>query len=170
MALGKKKKGAEGADGDDKKAKKGKGNLVPAIIIAVGLVGGGKMMGGGSSSAETAGDEASTTTTTVEPGPVVVLEPITLNIAGGRFLKVGMALQLGAEAEAGGEGEEAADDPTKGFARALDIAIEVFGGRSFEELATPVGRDGAKEELVQRLREVYHDEIEDVYLTQFVMQ
>lgn len=170
MALRKKKDAAaDGADGD-KKNKKGKSNLIPAIVVAVGLIGGGKMMGGGSSAAATG--EASTTTTTVVPGPVVALEPITMNIEGGSILKVGLALQLSAEAgeeagaqkEGGGEG-----DATKGYARALDIAIETFGARTYGELSASEGREAAKAELVEKLKKAYHEEIEDVYLTEFVM-
>lgn len=168
MALKKKKaEGAEGADGE-KKDKKGKSNLIPAIVIAVGLIGGGKMMGGGSSAAATG--EASTTTTTEVPGPVVSLEPMTMNIEGGSILKVGMALQLSAEAgekEGGEEGGE--EDPYKGFAKVLDIAIEVFGSRTYGELAASEGRDAAKKKFVEALGEAYHGEIEDVYLTEFVM-
>ena len=169
MALKKKKDGAEGDDA--KKEKKGKGNLLPALIVAVGLIGGGKLMGGGGDTAAATG-ESSTTTTTVVPGPVVALEPITLNIEGGAILKVGLALQLHADVAEGGAAhgaEPAADDPHKGYARVLDIAIEVFGGRSYQELVASEGREAAKQELIAHLQEAYHDEIEDVYLTEFVM-
>jgi flagellar FliL protein len=170
MGLGKKKKDGA-ADGGDAKAKKGKGNLVPAVVIAVGLILGGKMMGGGGTTA--AASSEPTTTTTAAPGPVVALEPMTMNIEGGSILKVGMALQLhadAAEGAAGGHGAAPAeDDPHKGYARVLDIAIEVFGGRTYADLVGSEGREAAKHELVERLREVYHEEIEDVYLTEFVM-
>jgi flagellar protein FliL len=172
MGLKKKKDGAEGADGEGKE-KKGKSNLVPAIVVAIGLIGGGKMMGGGNTAA--AVDPASTTTTTLEPGPVVALEPMTMNIEGGSILKVGLALQLhnSGEESGGGGGHgapaEETDDPHKGYARVLDIAIEVFGKRAYADLVGSEGREAAKHELVEHLHEAYPEEIEDVYLTEFVM-
>jgi len=174
MGLKKKKKtdGAEGADAEAKE-KKGKSNLVPAIIVAVGLIGGGKMMGGGNTAA--AVDPSATTTTTLEPGPVVALEPMTMNIEGGLILKVGLALQLHnhGEEEAGGGGHgasaEEAEEPHQGYARVLDIAIEVFGKRSYHDLVGSEGREAAKHEFVEALHHAYPEEIEDVYLTEFVM-
>src|SRR3546814_17707394 len=94
-------------------------------------------MGGGSASAEAS---APTTTTTVA-GPVVVLDAVTLNLSDGRLLQVGLALELSAEAGSGG-GEEEVDesDPTKGYAKALDAAIGVFGHQTMAALSEPGGR------------------------------
>ena len=148
----------------------GKNRLVMIAVLAIGLVGGvkGFVLGGGKAAAEQSGPP---TTTTTKPGPIVSLEPITLNIAGGRFLKVALSLQLAGDhvAEAG-HGAPDSDDPTKGYARALDIAIEVLGGQKYEELVTPEGRSHVKEELSHRLHEAYHEEVEGVYFTEFVMQ
>ena len=157
--------------GEGKAAKGGgKSRLVMIVVLAIGLVGGvkGFVLGGGKAAAEQGGPP---TTTTTKPGPIVSLEPITLNIAGGRFLKVGLSLQLaGDHAAEAGHGAADSDDPTKGYARALDIAIEVLGGQKFEDLVTPQGRTHAKEELSHRLHEAYHEEVEGVYFTEFVMQ
>ena len=158
------------ADGDDA-AKGGKGkNLVLYALAAVGLLGGmkGFVLGGGKPAAAAASTAASTTTTT-KPGPIVTLEPITVNISGDRFLKIGLGIQLSGE-HAGEPAAHDADDPTKGFARALDLTIETFGGHSYEALATPEGRKKAKEELVEKLKDAYHEEVEGVYFTDFVMQ
>ena len=158
------------ADGDEA-AKGGKGKtLVLYALAALGVLGGlkGFVLGGGKASAETAGVS---TTTTTKPGPIITLAPITVNISGDRFLKVGLGLQLwGKYAPGGGHGAPDSDDPTKGFARALDLTIETFGGHSYEELATPEGRKKAKEELVEKLKHAYHEEVEGVYFTDFVMQ
>src|ERR671926_954229 len=48
-----------------------------------------------------------------EPGEVVSLEPVAVNLAGGGYLKIGVALQLTADV-----GEEAPDG-----AKALDLVI-----------------------------------------------
>ncbi len=156
--------------GEGKAAKGGrKSRLLMIVVLVIGLVGGvkGFVLGGGKAAAQ-AGPP---TTTTTKPGPIVSLEPITLNIAGGRFLKVALSLQLAGDhvAEAG-HGAADSDDPTKGYAKALDIAIEVLGGQKFEDLVTPEGRSHVKEELSHRLHEAYHEEVEGVYFTEFVMQ
>jgi flagellar FliL protein len=156
------------AEGDE--AKGGKKNLALYVLVALGLVGGlkGFVLGGGKAAAETSG--ASTTTTT-KPGPIVTLNSITVNISGNRFLKLGLGLQMAGDyAPGGGHGAADSDDPTKGFARALDLTIETFGGHSYEDLSTPEGRKHAKEELVEKLKEAYHEEVEGVYFTDFVMQ
>lgn len=162
--MAKKTKTEDGESG----GKGGKKRLLVAAVVALGLAGGvkGFILGGDKAAGETAGPS---TTTTTAPGPIVTLEPITLNISGGRFLKIGLGLQL--SGDHAGQGHAAdADDPTKGYARALDITIEILGGRPFEELVTPEGRTAAKEELTHRLQEAYHDEVEAVYFTEFVMQ
>lgn len=158
------------ADGDEA-AKGGKGkNLVLYALAVMGVLGGlkGFVLGGGKASAETSGVS---TTTTTKPGPIITLDPITVNITGDRFLKVGVGLQLwGKYVPEAGHGAPDSDDPTKGFARALDLTIETFGGHSYEELATPEGRKKAKDELVEKLKHAYHEEVEGVYFTDFVMQ
>lgn len=175
--MGRKKKGGDAVDGEAPAEGKKKGNLLPAVIIAVGLILGGKMMGGGGSAATVPTAVEATTTTTV-PGPVVKIDPITLNMADGRFLRVGLGFQLSAEhadsGGGGGHGAPAAEPDTSDaageYAKALDIAIDVLGGAHYQELVDPAGRDAKKHELVEKLKEAYHDAIEDVYFTEFVLQ
>ena len=171
--MGKKQK-TEG-EGGEAPAKKSR-NLLPAVIIAVALLGAGALMGGKGGGSAAASDAAvASTTTTVAEGPVVSLEPITLNLADGRFLKVGLALQLSADAAAAGGGGghgggAAAEDPTAHWAKALDEAITVFGHATYEQLIHPEGRDEVKKELSHRVEERYHGEVLGVYFTEFVMQ
>lgn len=96
------------------------------------------------------------------PGEVVTLDPITINLAGGHFLKLGMALQADANA-GGGHGKLTG-------AQALDIAIEQFSGKTVTELSTKEGRDKAKEALIEHVTEAYENEVYDVYFTEFVYQ
>ena len=157
------------ADGEAVKGG-GKGKtIVLYVLAAVGVLGGvkGFVLGGGKPAAAEA--SAASTTTTTAPGPIVTLDPITVNIAGDRFLKIGLGIQLSGD-HAGEPKAHDADDPTKGFARALDLTIETFGGHSYESLVTPEGRAKAKEELLSKLEAVYHEEVEGVYFTDFVMQ
>ena len=158
-------------DGDDAKGG-GKGKtIVLYALAALGVLGGlkGFVLGGGKPAA--AEGTAAATTTTTKPGPIITLEPITVNIKGDRFLKVGLGLQLWGKYEPGaGHGAADSDDPTKGYARALDLTIETFGGHSYDELVSVEGRAKAKEELVEKLKHAYHEEVEAVYFTDFVMQ
>lgn len=98
-----------------------------------------------------------------EPGEVVSLEPITMNLADGRLLKVGVALQLPLEGASHGEGEFSG-------ALALDETIALFGGKTYNELVTPEGREAAKAELSARVGERYHGDVLEVYFTDFLMQ
>ena len=154
------------ADGDEAKGGKGK-TLAMVAVLAVGLLGGlkGFVLTGGPK----AGAAGVDTTTTTKPGPIVTLDPITVNIAGDRFLKIGLGLQLSGKAT-GEPAPKDSNDPTKGFARALDLTIETFGGHAYESLVTPEGRAAAKEELVKKLEAAYPEEVEGVYFTDFVMQ
>jgi flagellar protein FliL len=93
------------------------------------------------------------------PGAVVKLDPITVNLAGGHFLKLGVSLQATADA-----GEDVSG------AKALDAAIDLFSNKTVKELATRDGRDGAKAVLVKKVSDLYEGKIYDVYFTDFVMQ
>lgn len=162
---------AKKAEGDAEKEAPAapKGKTLPAAILAVAILGGAYMLGpGGKSAPAEAGGPAASTTTTTELGAVASLDPITLNLADGRYLKVAIAVQLSAEAPAGGG--EGKGDPAAHWARALDAAISVLGERTYDELAAPGGRAKAKEELSHTVAELYDKEVVGVYFTEFVMQ
>jgi len=157
-----------GADADEgaKKAKKdkgnkgGKSNTVPAIILALGLLGGGYFMGSGGS-AEAA--EHPTTTQAPVLGEIATMEPINVNLADGHFLRVGVALQLI-------EGVEKKEFEAGATSKANDLLISQLGGRSMAELASAEGRELIKTELKEHLKETYEGEVVDVFFTEFVMQ
>lgn len=93
-----------------------------------------------------------------EPGEVVALEPRQVNLAGGHYLKIGIALQLTAKAhEVDGS-------------KALDATIELFSNLSMEELSKPHSREKLKHELEKELEHSYHGDVMAVYLTDFVTQ
>jgi flagellar protein FliL len=93
------------------------------------------------------------------PGVVVKLDPITVNLAGGHFLKLGLSLQATADA-----GEDVSG------AKALDAAIELFSNKTIKELATSDGRESGKAVLVKKVADLYQGKVYDVYFTDFVMQ
>lgn len=97
-----------------------------------------------------------------EPGEVMELEPITMNLADGRLLKVGLSLQFVVpDGEAHGE---------PSGSQALDEAISFLGAHTYDQLVSPAGREAAKSELSKRVAKRYHDEVIAVYFTEFVMQ
>lgn len=162
------------ADGETKERKAAGGGgakklAVPVVALLLGAFAGPKVLGSGSDGA--AGAE---TTTTTLPGPVVTLDPVTLNLADGHLLKLGLALQISAdwwaEHGAAAEAEAESDDPTKGYARALDAAITVFSKHTMDELMQSAVREAARTELTVNLEQAYEDRIEGIYLYEFVMQ
>lgn len=94
-----------------------------------------------------------------EPGDVVETEAISINLADGHYLRLGLGLQLNASVDA--------DVST---AQALDAAIELFSGRPVAEVTSAEGRAALKDELMRTLWEVYDGAVLDVYLTDFVTQ
>jgi flagellar FliL protein len=96
-----------------------------------------------------------------EPGEVLALEPITMNLADGRLLKVGLALQLPLEPDS--------EHEVSGSI-ALDEAISFLGEHTYAQLAAPAARQAAKKQLSHRVAERYHADVLEVYFTEFVMQ
>jgi len=93
-----------------------------------------------------------------KPGTVVMIDPIQVNLAGGHYLKIGVALQL-----VKGAG-------TPDTAKALDAVISEFSGREMESLTQPVQRDKLKKELATTLATRYDHDVMGVYFTDFVTQ
>lgn len=93
-----------------------------------------------------------------EPGEVVTLEPIQINLAAEHYLRIGIALQLVA-------GAHKADG-----SKALDATISVFSGLPMDEVNDPEHRTELKKELEKELEELYHHEVMGVYFTEYVTQ
>lgn len=94
-----------------------------------------------------------------KPGEVVKLEAIQVNLTGGHYLRIGIALQATDEVKEELDGS-----------KALDATIELFSGQSQERLARKPYRDGLKQRLEHRLEEAYEGEVMKVYFTDFVTQ
>ena len=93
-----------------------------------------------------------------KPGEVVQLEAIQVNLAGGHYLRVGIALQ-------GTEGAEELEG-----SKALDATIELFSGETVQDLARKPYRTRLKNKLLHQLEERYEGEVIEVYFTDFVTQ
>ena len=145
------------AEKDEAKAGGGKKKLIIIIVAVVALLGGGYFffLKPGPDDAAAA---AAKPTPSHEAGPVLELDPISINLAGGHYLKLGLGLQTSATA-----GEVSG-------AKALDAAIKVFSNKTIDELSEEDQREKVKEELVKEVAELYEDAVYDVYFTEFVMQ
>lgn len=93
------------------------------------------------------------------PGAVYQVEAMQINLAGGRYLKLGIALQW----VEGGVG-------SPDVSAAADAAIELFTGKRLDELARPEQRTKLKETLLENLDHHYHGDVLDVFYTTFVTQ
>lgn len=142
----------------------GKKKSLGVLVLVIALLGAGSgafvMVTGGDS--ESAAVEAEPEP---EPGVVVPLEPVTINLAEGRYLQVGIALQEPL-AEGGGHGAAVELDGSQ----ALDILITTMSGKPVSELQTREQRGAVKAQLVEQISEAYHGAVYDVYFTSFVMQ
>jgi flagellar protein FliL len=134
-----------------KKSKKSKKKLLIIVVLVLVLAGVGYkfLMPGGAPAAKPK----------PVPGAVITLDAINLNLAGGHYLKLGIALQA----------TTTAAEPPDG-AKALDIAIHLLSNRSLTDVTATSARDKLQRELVTKVSEAYEGEVMDVYFTEFVSQ
>lgn len=149
------------AGGAGAKPKGKKKKLLVIVAAAVLVLGGGGgywfLMGPGAAAPEA--EAAPVEEPAPVPGEVVTVPAISLNLASGHYLRLGLALQLTAEAAE-------APDP----AAALNLAIDLFSGRTVEEVSTTEGREALRLELELQVTEAYEGEVMAVYLTDYVTQ
>jgi flagellar FliL protein len=125
------------------------------LILAVGGAAGFFLLGGSS-------DAAPKEPPKPEPGVAIVLDPITVNLAGGRYLRIGLTIQMA-------KTKNAAPEPPDG-SRALDQAILLLTNASADSLQKPEQLESLKAELTKRISAVYDGDVMEVLLTQFVIQ
>jgi flagellar protein FliL len=94
-----------------------------------------------------------------EPGEVLTLEPITLNLTDGHYLKLRLALQATADVEKKLDGS-----------RAMDLAVSEFSNRPVAELSGNEAREASKAALKQKVSDAYKGDVMDIYFTEFVME
>lgn len=140
-----------GTEAEEAPAKGGKKKLMIIVLVLVVVAGAGAYFflfsGSGKPKAP-------------EPGAVVTVDPIAVNLAGGGFLKVGIKMQLTADV-----GEK--DVPDTG--KATDLLISTFSGAAPADVAA--GRDTFKAALEKQLVKAYGaDVVMGIYYTDYVMQ
>ena len=162
---------AKSKDGDAKDGEEAKGGgkkkliiLVVPIVLVIVLVAVYFLVlkpkpAAAATAAGAAGSPTPTPSSTYLEGAVLKLDPISINLAGAHFLKLGLSLQ---------ESKTAGEDISG--AKALDSAIALFSNKSITELSTLEGREKAKKKLTDHLIEIYEGKVYEVYFTEFVMQ
>jgi flagellar FliL protein len=93
------------------------------------------------------------------PGKVLAIDAISVNLADGHYLRLGLGLQLTIDTT-----EAPAPGP------ALDLAIALYSGHSVAEVADPTQRAAFKAQLLTELETAYEGKVMDVYLTDYVTQ
>ena len=94
-----------------------------------------------------------------DPGVVVKLDSIQVNLANDHYLKIGVALQA----------SKKAGDAVDG-SKALDQTIDLFSGQDMTLLARRAYREKMKQELDKRLEKAYDGDVIGAYFTDFVTQ
>ncbi|MFZ5776197.1 MAG: flagellar basal body-associated FliL family protein [Thermodesulfobacteriota bacterium] len=105
-----------------------------------------------------------------EPPPVIgeimALEPFVVNLAdpkGKRYLKLKIELEL--------ENPAAKDKATKVAPKLRDMVIMMLTSLDFEQVMTPEGKVGIRDELLERFNQIMRpDRITNIYFTEFVVQ
>ncbi len=148
------------APADGEGAKGGKKKLLLALVVALVVVGAGAwfLLFAGSGEAEAEEPVA---------GPVVPLEPVTVNLAGGGYLKIGISLQTTEAAAGDGHGGGGVDG-----SEALDLIISTYSQAQPSDVTG--AREALKESLEQRIVEAYTDHdvpmVMGIYFTEYVTQ
>jgi flagellar FliL protein len=100
-----------------------------------------------------------------EPGTILAVDPVAINLAGGSYLKLGLALQYTAEYDAGGGH---GGGPVYDGSQALDLAIAQFSGAALADVQT--NREAMKAALQESVVHAYHDAVMEIYITEYVTQ
>ena len=125
--------------------------LVAALAIAAGAY--FFVFSGGSAEAEPA-PVAGTT--------VLSIDPVAINLAGGSYLKLGLALQFSEEYDS------AKHEGDPDGSKALDLAIAQFSGASLTDVQT--NREAMKAALQDSIVKAYDHDVMSIYYTEYVTQ
>jgi flagellar protein FliL len=98
------------------------------------------------------------------PGEIVTLEPVAVNLAGGGYLKIGLALQT-VEGAGGGGGHGGGG---LNGAQATDLVISTFSQAKPADVTG--AREALKDALEAKIVEAYHGEVMGIYYTEYVTQ
>jgi flagellar FliL protein len=152
------KAGDPGATGEEQGGGKGKGakggffKSKKFLIAVVGVL----VVGGGAYKFAMPHKAAPPT-----GGDVVPIDAMTVNLAGGHYLKLAASVQLV-------KGKATATDFN--VSQAAQALIDEFSNRTVQSLSTNAAREKLRTDLVTNVKKDYPGEVFDVFLTQFVYQ
>lgn len=141
-----------GADAEETPRKSKKKLIIIGAVAAAAIGAGAYFFFLAPASTEAAEEPAAV------PGEVFTVDAMSINLAEGHYLRLGLGLQLTEEAH------------EIDSAKAKDAAIALFSGKTIAEVSDPVTRDQLKTELTHTLDELYEGEVMGVYLTDYVTQ
>jgi flagellar FliL protein len=140
---------AKGKTGKKKRSKKVKIAVLVVVLLVLGAVAKFTVL-----ASSAAVEDAKPV-----PGPVLAMTDMTLNLAGGHYLRIKLALQTV-------EGTNEELDTSE----AAQAVIEQFSDRTTAELTGEAARLKAKKELLGKLQKIYPKQIMDVIYTEFFTQ
>ena len=154
------KKTKDAAEVDETEGTGGKKKLLVIALVAVLALGAAAyffLFSGSEAEAEVVPEAGSV---------VLTVEPVAINLAGGSYLKLGLALQfsLAYDESAGGGHGGAAPDGSK----AMDIAIAQFSGAALADVQT--NREAMKAAFEAAVVEAYHGDVYELWYTEYVTQ
>jgi flagellar protein FliL len=150
------KKNKKDAPQDEDAPAGGKKKLLIIALVAVLAVGAGAyffLFSGGSAEADPA---------PVAGTVVLDIDPVAINLAGGSYLKLGLALQFTEEYDA------VKHEGKPDGAKALDLAIAQFSGASLTDVQTH--REAMKAALQDAVVKAYDHDVMSIYYTEYVTQ
>ena len=154
MSTSTKEKAAE----TDEAPKKGKKKLLLIVLVL--------LLGAGGAAYFFLFSGSSEPTKPVSSGTFVTLDPVAVNLAGGGYLKVGIALELTTDGASGGEGGGL--DGSK----AIDLIISTFSQAAPADVTN--ARDALKAALQQKIVSAYTEDgkelVMGIYYTDYVTQ
>jgi len=137
------------AETDEAEAKGGKKQLLLIMLVVLLAAGGAAYFFLFSGSAKAAAPV---------PGTVMTLDPVAVNLSGGGYLKVGVALQL----------TSTADSKTMDGAKAIDLVISTFSQAAPADVTG--AREALKKALEKKIEKAYDGEVMGIYYTDYVTQ
>jgi flagellar FliL protein len=142
----------------DEAPKKGKKKLLLIVLVLLLAAGGAAYFFLFSGSSKPAKPVAS--------GTFLTIDPVAVNLAGGGYLKIGVALELTTDAASGGEGGKL--DGSK----AKDLVISTFSQASPTDVTN--ARDALKAALQQKIIDAYKENgkemVMGIFYTDYVTQ
>lgn len=136
--------------------KKGKRKKLIIILIVVLVLGAGAKFALGGSAKKSSAPVAP------KPGPTLALDPVTVNLASGHYLRVGVTVEFT---------DKVTSSSLPDGSVATDQAITYFTGQDAAPLETAAGLAKAKAGLKDKIAKAYpNDPIYDLLFTSWVVQ